>query len=1077
MNKRFRIFLCFFASFCILMCSEVGRAQVTTASLQVSVSDRSGAKISAAQAKILNVETGFMQTLATDASGVVVFPRLAVGQYKLIVDKQGFTQYVQSGIVLTVGQAASDDVVLQVGSVSTEVTVTSAVPMVDTRDFSSDSLIGQEQVVDLPLDGRMAQTLIQTAPGSVSMDRYDGILINAQGGVYPGESDDAISGTQRTALNYQLDGVTHNDTYVNAALPFPDPDAIQEFALQSSNFSAEYGDAAAGVVNIVSKSGTNQFHGDAFNFYRDQFMNASGYFSRAVNILHRNQFGGTVGGPILRGKLFFFGSYQGTRNESASGADTEFTPDAAERTGDFSEYLRLSSPIQLVNSQTGVPYKGDILPAPPTLVQNLLKYIPVPNGPNNAVTFQGAQNKSTDNQYLGKIDYSRGKNQVTGSYFWTKYDDPAFASQTNLLAVAGGNEVRIQNLSVNHTYVQSPTLLFNTTYGWVQQVGGSTSGAPFSLGSLGMNIANGTPPEIQLYVFGNGFSILSNHQGFFNRGDWVVRENVTKVAGKNEIHLGGEFLKLYNKLTNTYFQSGLEEFRGWFSGDSFADLMLGELSYFGQGGGQYGNIGGTETGFWAQDNLRVTDALTINAGLRWDPWFPFHDLQGRTICFVPGQQSKRYPNAPEGMLYGGSNHDAGCPAAGSDSYLPQFGPRVGFAYRLNKEGSRSIRGGFGIYYVPIPTANYLGSSSAPFSPQFSFWGINNFTNPWGSLGLANPFPAEFGPKLPGPSATFTLPTSISAVNPQDFRESTYNSWNLILEQQLRKTSVARLAYVGNEARHLSEEMPREVNAPIYGPGATAANEQQRVPYPNFGNVMSQDSNGISKFHALEATFETRMNNGLTLTANYTWSRSLDDINEYSDGQQTDPWSRMFDYGPSAGNSTNNFKLSEVWTVPIPHVHGDLVERLARGWEISSFTTWQGGEPFTIFAGDDNSLTGVGLDRADYLGGPIKLAGGRSHAAQIAEWFNISQFVPNAIGTFGSSSRNKVVGPRFFNTNAALMKNTTITENVKLQLRGEAFNAFNHTNFDEPDRWLGPGFGVISSAEPARVMQLSAKIVF
>ncbi len=1082
MHKSFRsrTFLCFFASVCLLAYPQIGWTQVTTASLQVSVNDSSGAKVPGASAAIANVATGVTQTGITDSTGAVIFPRLAVGQYELTVDKAGFSRYVQAGITLTVGQSASANVVLKIGKVSSSVTVTSQVPLVDTRNPGNNSLIGEKQVVDLPLNGRLAQSLLLTAPGTVNLDRLY-VIVSTEGGVYPGESDESVNGTDRSTINYQLDGVTHNDTYVNAALPFPNPDAVQEFALQSSSFSAEYGNAAGGVVNIVSKSGTNAFHGSAFEFLRNGSLNAKNYFGTTHDSLHRNQYGGTLGGPILKNKLFFFGTYQGTRTSSSTTAGSAFVPDAAERTGDFSELLTHNPPIQLKDPVTGLPVPGNKIPSNELdpVSQKLLQYIPLPNGPNGHLTYTTASNTTTDNQYLAKIDYSRGKNQVTGSYFWTKFSQPILVPTTNLLQAQGGNQVRIQTLSLDHAYIRSPTLLFNTTYGWVQQVGGSSSAAPFSLNSLGAKIANPAVPEIAVFING-GFNINTHHLGQFNRGDWVIREDVTKVAGRHEFHFGGEALHVYNNLTNQFGQSGNNSFNGSLSGTGLSDFIYGRASNFSQGGGQYGNIVGTQYSFFAQDNWRATDALTVNAGLRWDPYLPYYDKQGHIVCFDPGQQSMRYPNAPNGMIFGGSNHDAACPERGSDRYLPQFGPRVGFAYRMTADGSRSLRGGFGIYYAPIPTAYYLQSTVAPFAPQFSLSDVK-LSDPWGSAGVPNPFPAQYGPASPGPSATFTLPVGIGSVFPRNFRPSTYNSWNLILEQQLGKTSVARLAYVGNQGRHISGAMPRETNPAIYIPGkSTGANTQQRRPYQNFSNVFSDDSNGISNYNGLQASFENRIINGLTLTANYTWSKSMDDNNELFLGQWTDPYNRAFDYAPNAGDSTNNFKLTEVWALPAPHSHGPLLDRIAGGWEITSFTTWQSGQPFTQYCDCDNSFTGIGLDRADYTGAPNQIGVHRSHAEQIAHWFNTAAFVyPKVLGSFGTGTRNQVRGPHYFDTDAAVLKNTKIAEEVNLQLRGEAFNVFNNVNLGVPNSGLanaGSG-GEITSALSPRIVQLSAKITF
>ena len=1042
-------------------------AQNTTASLEGTVTDATGAKIEGAKATAVNTGTGATESSTTTAAGVFSFPRLAVGEYRLLVEKDGFDRYVQSGLILNVGQAATAGVVLKLGNVNTQVDVNSNVELVDTRTFTSNQVIEEKQVIDLPLNGRNAQSLLNLSAGTVDLAR-NGCIICGQGGVYPNEETASVNGSAVTQVNYQMDGVSHNDTYVNASLPFPNPDAIQQFALQSSNFSAEYGNASGGVVNIVSKSGTNSFHGTAFEYLRNGSLNAKNYFGLTHDSLHRNQYGGSIGGPILKNKLFFFGTYQGTPVSSASASLTAFVPTAAQRGGDFS-----TTPTQLKDPVTGVQLVNNQIPVSrqDPVSQALLKYVPLPTGPNGLLTYSGVVVRTQDTQMLGKIDYSVGKNQFTGHYFFTQFTQPTVIPATNVLAAPStGNHVRVQTVAISHTYLQSSTLLFNTTFGLNLQRGGSTSGAPFSWADLGAKVAHPTPPELAMSVT-SGFSIATNHTGEFDRGDFTIREAVMKLVGAHELHFGGQALRVQNTINNTYRQSGNFTFNGQLSGNGLADFIFGRAYSFTQGGGEFKSFAGTQWGFFLQDNWKATSNLTLNAGVRWDPWIPYYDRQGRVECFVPGAQSVRYPNAPAGLIYGGQNHDAGCPVAGSSPYWPQLGPRLGFAYRVTNDGSTSIRGGFGIYYTPPQTSTYNAQvDTAPFSPAFTYNNVQ-FSDPYGSVGAANPFPAQYGPTLPTASATFTLPVSVSGVFQSGWRPPVTDSWNLIVEHQFGKSSVARVAYIGNVSSHNSVSYP--VNHAIYVPGnSTTANTQARRPYSNFSTVGQSQSGSSSNYNGFQASLEKRLKFGLTLLANYTWAKSLDNFS------WTNPYSHSVDYGRSTGDLAHNFKFSDVWDVPFPRSDKAFLGKLSSGWKVNSIVVWQSGFPLTVLSGVDNSFTGIALDHANYQGGPVALSTGRSHAAMVSKFFDTSQFTPNPVGTFGTASKGQLRGPRYFDTDFALLKNTPVVENVSFQIRAEAFNLFNNVNFQSPNVTQSSAqFGVISAANDPRILQLSGKIIF
>jgi Carboxypeptidase regulatory-like domain len=1063
-------------------------AQYTTGSLGGTVVDPSNAAVPEARVTVQNQETGLTKKTTTSAGGAFLFPVLPIGHYDLTVEKTGFATYVQRGIVLGVNQAATQAVKLQVGQVSQQVTVSANAAMITTQTGTLSQLVDQQRVVDLPLNGREPQALLFLSPGAVN-ETGNYCLVACQGGVYPGEQDANVSGGGNRAVNYQMDGGDYNDTYLNTNLPFPNPDAVQEFSVQFDNQSAQFGLGDA-VVNIVTKSGTNQIHGDAFEFVRNGDLNARNYFAPTQDTLKRNQYGGTFGGPIKRDKLFYFGTFQGTPIRQAATGNIAFVPTAAERAGDFSA---LST--QLVNPATGAPFPSNFISpslfSPPAV--KMLNYIPMPNGPGDQLTYTGPSLVQNDYQWMGKVNWTGNKNQLSGSYFWTRFNEPPdiAIAKTNLLAAdPNGNHLLIQNLSLNDTYTVSPTLLFNTWFGWDSQTGGSRSGAPFSFTSLGVNTASTTPPELSLSTAGY-FSFNTNHFGNFNRGTNTIREDVSLEHGSHDLHFGGEIVRLRNHLVNDFTMNAEFSFYNSLSGNNLTDFMLGDVSEFLQGGGEFKDMVGTLWSPYAQDNWRVNRRLTVNLGLRWDPFIPYTETAGRVVCYVAGGKSQRFPNAPVGMLFGGSNHDAGCPAGGAYDNWQNWAPRVGFAYRA--KGSTVVRGGAGFYYMPLATHDLNGFvDTAPFGPRFDFVGDVSLQNPWSSLGIADPFPAEYGPTTPGTNAVFTLPVSIYASMPLDYQLPRVFTWNLNVEHQFGNNWLASIGYLGNNVMHLTSNALAFIqqNPAIYIPGngpngqplSTESNIQQRRINPNFGSVGLLYDNYYANYNALQLNVEKRLSHGLSFTANYTWSKMLDNIGSLLFGvPTTDPFNINFDYGPSNDNFPNILNFSAVWDVPKFGLTG-VPAALLNNWELTSIASWHSGYPLTVYSGFDNSLTGVGADRADFTGTNISqatLSAGRPHGQLISQYFNTSLFAPNVVGTFGNSGKGIIPGPGYFDTDFGLLRNIPLTERMTLQFRAEFFNLFNSVNFGAPDVSVadGPVFGTITSASDPRILQFALKFLF
>lgn len=1064
----------FLALFLVLGAPEPILAQITTARLTGMVVDSSGSVIPEASVTATQKATGFHSTTTSTDAGQFLFPFLPVGNYEIQVTKQHFGTYVQSGITLAVGQTVTVHVTLKIAAVSQKVTVNANAVMVTTDSPTVSQVITQRDIAQLPLNGRNVQQLIFLAPGASNVtSSYCAAACEI--GIFPGEQYAKVNGATANGVNYQLDGVDYNDTYINTNYPLPNPDAVQEFDLTTGNMSAIYGDAIGAVVNVVTKSGTNDIHGDIFEFLRNDALDSRNWFATSVGPLKQNQFGGSIGGPILKNRLFYFGSYQGTRISSVVNGQIAFVPNAVERAGDFSDLL---PGTQLVNPFTGDNYPNNQVPVSPTAA-NLLKHIPLPNGPNDQLTFNGAPDAQNTNEYMVKVDLYAGKHHLSGRYFQLGYSDPVvLPSPENVLQERGdAQNLALKGESFVDTYTMSPHFLLGSYFGFNHQNVLIPTDSPFGMADMGSLIAQPSTPVLSVSV-GGDFGVFPVPPSTQTKDNLSLREVASYVNGKNQVQFGGELSWLKLGQASIYQQSGVYDFGNALTGSSLADFVTGAVSNFTQGGGLFLDTTGYAWNLFFQDSLKATPRLTLDIGLRWDPFFPATDSLGRAACFVPGAQSQRFPNAPVGLLFGGKNHDPGCPRSSIYNNPWNFAPRFGFSYQATKSGNTSIRGGVGYYYEPIETVEYENVSGIPpFAPILS---INTVTldDPYGSAGIENPFPNSYGPLNPGPNVTFpTGPISFSQIFDRHFRLPMVLSYNLTVERGIGTNWLLRASYVGNLGRHLYGSGDQEY-------GLLQLNNQDNPTYPQFGSIASINSGVNSNYNGGQISISRRFTRGLTLFGNYTWAKALDDFGTTAPGNfaltNTCLCGRYFDYGPSPDDVANAFKFNADYLTPKVHLPA-LASKIVNGWEVSGIANWHGGTPFSAFSGVDNSGSGIGADRADLLApsvGKAVLNSGRSHSAQVNEWFDTSAFGPNAIGTYGDTGKGILRGPRYFDADIAAMKNTKLTEKVNLEFRAEFYNAFNNANFDKPDSQLtDSSFGQITSAEAPRIIQFGLKASF
>jgi len=1046
----------------LALTSTTARGQ--TAQIAGTISDVSGARVPEAQVTAREVDTGAQRKVASNAEGYYTVPLLPPGNYTVTVSKEGFSPVTHSGITLAVGDNATIDIKLTVGAVAQSVSVTSVAPLVDTQSGTINRVVDRQRIVDLPLNGRDITQLLTVQAGVVETVSSAGVVGNAF----------TVNGSRNTGVNFLLDGATNVNSYQNYSGEFPNPDAVEEFGVQTNNFSAEYANATGAVVSVVTKSGANQFHGSAFEFLRNGALNARNYFAATRDSLKRNQFGGTFGGPIIRNKLFFFFSAQGTTLRSNPVVTRQFLPTTAERVGNFSAISKA-----IIDPVTNTAFAGNQIPMsrlnPVALA--FLKYLPDPGTPDGS-RLEGTPTISNQQEYTGKVDWILGNHRLTGKYFYNNFTQPFTGNVNDYATMTGAGVAKslqpYSQISLSDLYTISPVLLNNFTFGIRADRQFNDWGAvklPLNFQQAGVqDIAVPDPASVYISISG-GFTARPGWQYDLHETDIQASDTFTWVHGRHELKFGGEYIRSSNSIKNEFRQMGMFTFNGSISSNAFADYMLGNVYQFWQGGGEYKELRENRWGLFAQDNFRVTSNLTLNLGLRWDPMFPPNDDLGRVECFEPGKQSTRFPNAPAGYLLAG---DAGCPAGGFNRDLSVWAPRFGFAYRV---GQRTvIRGGFGLFWNPLWTEQYnTDVDSAPFSDQVTLYGVN-FSNPY--AGATNPFPGSYAPFTPPRDVAFPIPLGQFGVFSSGWRPSYQQSFNLTIEREIMPNTAVRASYIGNQGRHLSYVV--DVNYARYMTGATVANTQQRRPYADFGEILNAPSDGTSSYNSLQLAIERRVARSVSFEANYTWSKSIDiGSTDAEPGQGTPiiPTSLSANRGLSDFDHMHRFVASWVWALPRLQQKSAWIRSTIGGWESTGILTLQSGSPFTILSGVDNSRSGDGIDHAALVDNPY-LSASRPNGQLVKEYFNTDAFALNALGTFGTAPRNFLRGPGLANMDFGLMKNFVVKERLTTQFRAEFFNVFNRPNFGNPVvNRSASNFGAITSAGSPRILQFALKLSF
>jgi len=1074
------LMLSFFAFVC-LRPSPLLAQQVAVAQVSGQVADPSGAALAGASVKMTEIDRAIVHAVTSDVNGNYLFPGLPVGRYRLEISKQGFKTYVLTDIVLHVNDHVSLNAPLQLGSATETVEVSSEAPLIQTESAGISNVIDSQRMVDLPLNGRYVTDLVLLS----------GASLNAPGGDEKGSKNFyssqtiSVAGGQANGTNYLLDGGDNNDTFSNVNLPFPFPDALQEFSVETSALPARNGLHPGGIVNLVTKSGANQIHGNVFEFYRDGIFNATtkrfvptgSSSAPKPDTLLRNQFGGTIGGPVVPDKLFWFAGYQATRSRQTT---SQLAHTATQQTlnGDFTalESSPCVSPAKVLKGG----FSGNMISPtrfdPAAVALFSAGYVPVSTDPCGLLTYVQPSINNED-QVIGKVDFNiNSKQAIFGRYFIDDYRSPApFDLHNLILTQFQGNTERAQTFTLGHTYTFSPSLI-NSFHGTLSRRRDNRSVDPHAINptTLGVNMYAAVP-DFLLFNISSYFMVGCGTcaPGFFNVNTGQVADDVDWIRGKHHFAFGVDYIHTQNNTLTGYDENGTFSFTGNVTGDGLADFLLGQQAAFTQSRAQKVAYRENIPSLYAQDTYKADKHLTITAGVRWEPsiWPSDYFHRGsffNMADFLNNVHSSVYPTnglpgtfPPAGMLYYG---DQGVPGAFTNNHFLNFAPRFGIAWDPSGKGNQSIRAGYGLFYdSSMVWFSQRLTSNPPFVNQIdTTQGCGTFSNPWKNYSTSTGCVANSGTEenpFPGTGASVFPSGSFWVSMPHQMRPLYMQQWNLSYERQFLNEWSFSLAYLGSRSLHVplaydanyietSPAVCTERTLPG-GPGCTTANESQRrllyqiatggtVPptgqfTPQYaeglGALDFADDTGFSNYNAGMATVQHRFRHGFSVQANYTFSHCLSngdfngDLRQSYYMIQTD---HHLDYGNCNFDIRHIFNVSMVASSPF---HGTgAIRWLVGGWQFAPSIRVLSGYPVNVVLGKD-SLADGNESSGSNVGARPELVPGQP--VYVNKWVTSSPsnpcpggvsicyelFNPNAFADSTSSSAPVVINPKAGNVYA------------------------------------------------------------
>lgn len=1037
-------------------------AQIT-GSIYGTVSDESSAVLPGVAVTVTNLETNESHTTTTNVAGMFGFPQLPVGTYTVRAELSGFKAVSREGIELSLNRNARVDFTLAIGQMTEEVTVVGDAPLLDVRSNEMGTSVDQRRIGSLPTVDRNPLRLVALVPGAgqtLMSDNVQGFQSNRV----------AFNGARPELSNWLLDGGDNTATLRNYGNPSPNPDAVQEFRVISNNYSAEFGRSIGAIVNVVTKSGTNEFRDSAFEFFRDDRMNERNFFSARPTTYRRHQFGGTLGGPVQKDRTFFFATYQGVREERERLGGVVVVPTAVQRQGIFTTPIRDPLTGQNFPDNT-IPANRIVRPA----AEFLNRVIPLPNQETDRYQRTFVEN-APENQYMVKIDHAISKrHKLSVAYF--QYASSLLENTTNIEYALRDTATTQYNANIQEWWTISPTLLNHVHINYTRSHGTrdiSTVGG-FTVNDLGVNYG----PLADL-VIGPGINVSGS---FGNLGasaggpkfsnNYMARDTLDWLKGRHSIKIGGEiWLRRQFDFTQGADNGGTFAFTGAATGNGLADFLLGRAQSFSFRAQTYKSNNQWSYYGFAQDNFRASNRLTLNLGLRYElDRYPTHP-GGLIAVYVPGKKSACVPNAPVGELFVFCDGD-NLPAGGYKDDTNNVQPRFGFAYSLTSDAKTVVRGGYGLANAfAIFNTLQEGQVALPFAIRqtvTSTTGAIDFVNPFASVPGGNPFPYRFNP------SAVTFPSSAEySLATLDMPAGSVHQFNLSFQRQFGSNVVGELAYVGSRGYDLAGFY--NINAPHReADGTLAPRPLGTVPFRALtifrGDVRTW-------YDSLQSRLEKRFSNSFSVLGSYTFGESLDYVSFHSDQTWVDPQHPELNKGRSDWDRRHVAALSFVWELPFLRHSKGAAGTLLGDWTLSGIAQYQTGQPVDILqSGDPNGDT-LGNDRPAVIGGWRKDRPSNDDIKAGATWFTIDALRRLASGQNGNLGRNVITGPDFKNVDMSLSKRFRIGGRHVVDVRIESFNLFNFVNFSAPNSNPSNSlYGKITAAGAGRSFQLGAKYSF
>lgn len=1106
----------------VLLCTAYAGAQRITGGISGTVKDEQGALVTTATIKALNVDTGFNRTTPVSSDGTFLIQYLPVGHYTVQVEAATFKKFIQQNVTVAVDQTVPLAVTLSIGAATQTIEITEAPPLVETTTAELGRSVSPSEIISLPLVNRNAYAELSLTPGvmansSSAQSNPNGtpnyvfgvpsVQVQVNGGIDGGVP----------TVSYYLDGGINMTGLRNYGNPLPNPDALQEFRVETNNFAAQYGRMSGAVVTAVTKSGTNQFHGSLFEFNRNTALNAIPWNQTQAQHYRRNMFGGALGGPIKHDRAFFFFSYGGLRQVVASTLSGGSIPGKYMIQGDFTQFLdKNNKQIPIYQPGTTTQYMGvNASPNCQTPTKNCIptsaldkasqalmaKFVTplltssMDPGKVNSYSgyFIGPTNQD---EYLGKYDQSLSdRDHVSASYFYlnTKQDGYGNGNIPYMTNQSFSKQYNV-NISDVHTFNKFVNQAWLT---FTRVAGGRVNLPATGLDAFGSDYRTQGPATLPQLTISGFFSVGGALAGpVSDTSFYSLRDVVSMTKGKHQIDFGGEFSLEKDPIIGNLYNFGVFTFNTGFpgtTGNPLSDFVAGQVNTMEQDTPYKSSMSNWYWSTFVQDNFKLTPRLTINAGLRWDVQTSPVESQDLTAAFVPGVQSTKVPSAPKGVLFPG---DSGIARGIAANRYHHISPRLGLAWDPFGDGKTAIRAGAGVFYGSVSGNEWNQPANAqPFAVRQTFTCISSFTHVYSNnvIGCTpsfpnstSPFPYTFDPKAP----RFLPNAGVETIDPNYQWPLTYQ-FNVAIQRQLPKNVGLTVAYVSSLAHNLPLEL--DANAPVWATGATTNNANGRRPYTQsgaLGVVSYLEAHQTASYHSIQISASRPLTHNLMLSGFYVLGKAFQSAQNNGIGTAggvQDFAALKQERGLMDVDRRHTSNISAIWKIDYYKGSNFVMKQVINGWTISPIVSMSSGTPFNVTTGSVKNGDPSTVNRPNLTGINPNYDSSRSRNDSRKAWFNSAAFIANGAGVAGgigpggadgNTPRNYLRAPGYRNVDLGMFRDFRLQRGMTVQLRGEATNVFNLVSLNGPNANISsPTVGTITAAATQRLLQLGARFTF